>query len=1100
MKQIIYNKIRSAITLLLMLFGFYGFGQTTISGRVIDETGEPLPGASVYEIDDTERILGGVATDISGNFRIPLKGTNTKLKVSFISYESKIVVPTGTQMVIKLTLNVEQLETVTIAGKKDRQLDQGYLSITKREEVGSSASIDIAEVEEIPAMSAAEALQGRLPGVNIQLASADPGAGLQIQIRGNTALFGNNTEPLIVLNGIPLQNNTEDFDFTTNDVNDYSALLDVPVQDIESIDVLKDASSTAIYGSRAANGVIVINTKRGVKGKPRVSFNYVGAFRAKPRPIPLLSGDEYSTLMLEGVFNANGAFSPAVSSSNNQPISYDPGYDFFHEYSQNTDWIDAITQTGYTHTYNLAVSGGGDKSLFRVASSYSTQEGTTVGVDLRRMVTSLNLDYYVSKRLTFSGDIRYTRSLNNKTYDIQTEGSGHELDNLRTVAFKKAPNMSIWERDSLGNATNVYFSPEETYQGSSYNRWYNPVAMANEAYTLLESNRVRSVLTLKYQIVPGLNVTSYGVSDIDNKDTRRFLPVDVVGTRWFSANTNKASHSTGNSNSFESRTRINWVKETPFKLLPGVLKPNKSDGIQKISLVTAFELNSTRTVSFKGESSNTASVNLQNYSSENTLQNLKYTIKLRRTMSYLFSGHYSLFDRYLFNVTLRADGNSSFGNKNRFGLFPAFGVGWIFSDEPFMNSVKWVDLAKFRFSYGYNGNLPNSDAIFQALYKQGQPYLDNSSIRPDNIQLAELKWETSYQTDIGVDMQMFDDRLLAVFDFYDRKNYDILAKDLPIPTLSGHSKLAWGNGPSVQNSGIEVALEYKLIDKKDLSFKVNFNLARNRNKLLALPENEDNERGDPNSNGSFIKKAEVGRPTGSIFGYDFLGVYSTEEDTYVRNGNGEPYIDRNGEVLKYRFGTGYEFQAGDAIYRDINEDGVIDRHDIIFLGDANPNFTGGGGFTLQYKNFMLRTFIRYSSGQSIINNVRMRTQNMYDRSNQSVIVANRWRKEGDITDIPRSLRGDGFNWLGSNRFVENGSFVRVNNITLRYQVPAKKLRSMGLKKLNVFTSVTNPFTFTKYKGQDPETGVSRTNPWKYGEDNASTPRSIDYTIGITTEF
>ena len=1059
-----------------------------ITGKIVDDTGFELPGATVYEINDQDRIIDGVVTDISGNFSYRLKGSNSRLRITYIGFVPQTVEINGqTNFEIILKTDIESLDEVTVVGRKEEAVDAGYLSINKSEQVTATSTINMEEVGEIQAVSAAEALQGRIAGVNIELASADPGAGIRIQIRGNTSLLGGTSDPLIVLDDIPLQT-SEDFDFSTNNVEDYSALIDIPVEDIKEISILRDAASTAIYGSQAANGVVIIKTKRGQKGKPRVEYSNRFSITQKPRQIPLLNGNEYATLMLEGLFNENEGLNVAVP----EELSFDPNFVNFQEYNDNTDWIDAITQTGFTQAHNLAVSGGGDKSRYRISTGYTNQQGITIGTDLDRIFTALNLDYDVSRKLRFSADFRYTNTNNRQSFD----------DQLRSRAYRKAPNMSIFVEDENGNDTDVYFSPEENFQGDGF-FWYNPVAMAREAFRRVLSNRVRSVLSVRYKVSPSINITSYGVYDVDSKEVEAFRPQIVVGTVWHSDRTNVSNHNSGTSNNFNFRTKAVYSKELPFNFLPGIFQDNGQDAVQKISVVGAFDLQTRRTLSFSGTGIRTASSDLQSYQAPSPINGFNNRENEFRGLSYTGLVHYSIFSRYLFSASVRADGTSRFGENQRFGVFPSAGVGWVFSDEPFMNGANFLNFAKFRYSYGVNGTNPSRDVVTTATYARETSYVDLASVKPDGLQLLNLKWEESFQSNWGLEAVMFDNKVSFEFDYYIKKTFDIIVPNFEIPQLTGGRTQAFGNGASINNRGWEFSTNINVYSKNDLDISFNFNISRNRNRVIELPDSWESERGNVLENGQYLKRIEVGKPNGAFFGYRHLGVFATDDDAILRNDEGGIIFEADGITprrLRFNNTDGYAFRGGDAIYEDINGDGVINELDIVFLGDANPQFYGGFGTNVKYKGFFLKAFLRYNLGQDVINRVRINTENMHNRSNQSAVVTNRWRKPGDVTNIPRALLNEGFNWLGSDRFVEEASFLRVNNITFGYQFRKSQLSKLGLQELRTYVTVVNPYTWTNYTGQDPQIGFNRRDPWQYGEDNARTPAPIVYTIGLSTKF
>ena len=492
-----------------------------------------LPGASIVEMDRTGRIITGAITDAFGNYIIKISDPENKIIFSFIGYKSFETHLNG-RKTIDVSLEAESLEIEQIQVVGEKKINNGFMSISERNLTTSIQRMDAKEIENIQATSIDEAMQGRLAGVDIVASSGDPGAGMSIRIRG-TSSINSSSEPLIVVDNIPYDTEiSADFDFATADEEGYAAMLNISPEDIQEIIVLKDAASTAQWGSKAANGVLMIKTKRGTIGKPVVKYTYKFSLAEQPHPIPMLNGDQYSMMILEGFMNLRGV----PISADNKEFRYDPEWEDYYNYSQNTDWIGAVTRTGFTHDHNISLSGGGEKARYRFSVGYLKQIGTTLGTDLSKLSGRLNLDYYVSDKISFSTDISYNLGDNNKNYpDIDTKKYKHS--GIREVAYNKMPNMSIYEMDEEGNPTDVYFSPEENSQGGWYTT-YNPVAMADKGMYNIRNNRIVPTFSLRYSIFSTLQYTSDVAFDINNEKRRSFLPQDATGKNWTDPNVNRA--------------------------------------------------------------------------------------------------------------------------------------------------------------------------------------------------------------------------------------------------------------------------------------------------------------------------------------------------------------------------------------------------------------------------------------------------------------------------------------------------------------------------------------------------------------------------------
>ena len=1065
------------LILMLPLISVFSQVPSVLKGKVIDdETGEALIGVTIIEVNELNRSLNGTVTDLNGNFTLRLSNPDTKVRISYIGFMTEEHTISGqTFLEVDLEEETQLLDEVVVTAEAKKI--GGFIPISERDLTSAVSTVDMKELEEIKVSSVGEMLQGRASNVDITMASGDPGAGMSVRIRGTASISGSN-QPLIVVDGVPFEIELDnDFDFSAVTQEQFSGLLNIAPEDILTIQVLKDAAATAVWGSRGANGVLLIETKRGVKGKTTFDYIYKLSILQQPKSIPLLDGDSYSMLMLEGILNSGSTEIP-------KELAYDKNWEEYHNYSQNTNWLDEITQTGLAHDHNFSLMGGGESALYRFSLGYLDQEGTTKGTHFTRFTSRFNLDYHVSRKLLFSGDLSYAYSDNDLSYRESTE---HYQDarGVRQLAYIKAPNMSIYDFDSEGNMSDNYFSPGENFQGSG-NRWYNPVAMANESTWNRKQHRLRTKFQLKYNILDNLVFQSFVAYDIDNQLENRFLPQNVTGLHWTSTSVNLASGMDLQSS----------VLETQAQLLYTLLRGSK----HKLTTMIAFTLSDKKNRWYYGSTSNLPSSYLTNYAQPAPIYWIGDGYSQNRMVAFLGFAHYSLLDRYLVQFNIRREGSSRFGYESRWGTFPSISFAYRISAEPFMASLKFLNDLKLRYSYGVNGNQPSGSYGYFNLYSTGQEYIDMAVVVPTNLQLDNFRWEKNSQVNWGLDLSAFKNYLEFHFDVYSQKSKDLIWENLSLPSTSGFPRITrnWG---SMDNRGWELMFVTDIIRKEKLKLDVNFNIAHNENKITEIPENFDFEFGSEANNGQYARRAVAGHPIGSFYGFKYLGVYPTDADAVAQDGDGNVIYDMAGDPLYMRYGNadGYRFRGGDAIYQDINYDGLINELDIVKLGDSNPRFLGGFGSKAVWGNFIATLFFHYRLGQDIVNRTKINNENMYYRNNQSVSVLNRWRRQGDITDIPRALYNQGYNYLGSDRFVEDASFVRFKSASISYSFRnfANRIR---LKDLKLHFMVYNLYTWTMYTGVDPEVPMFSNDPFFIGEDKADTPPPMSFIFSINIKF
>lgn len=1063
-----------------------------VKGKIIDKKDkQPIIGASVVLLDKDKRIVKGVSTDIDGNYALPVVDKSYKIAVSFLGYKSTTPIAITKPIInFQLEASSNDLEEVQIVSKAKADNGSG-MSIDKRDQTSAIATINTKELEDMQAASIDQALQGRLAGLDIAASSGDPGAPMQIRIRGTSSINGA-VDPLIVVDGMPYDITIpSDFNFATSDENNYGQLLNIAPSDIKEISVLKDAAATSVWGSRAANGVLVITTKRGALGPPSISYNFKGSYSKQPSAIPMLNGNQYSTLILEEFYNAGRQFSNTDFAKQFQYDKNDP-YNFYN-FSNNTDWLGAITRIGYLQDHNLAVSGGGEKAKYRASLNYFDQQGTTKGTSLGRLSSRINLDYQVSNRIRFSADVVYTHIDNKNLY---TNG-------IRDVAYSKMPNQAVYEYDEYGNLTNNYFSPASTAQGIftyDFSRrrvggTYNPLAMALAASNIQLGERVIPRFNLQYIIIPDrLRLNANFQADISNTKVKTFLPQIATGRPFTEQVVNLASDADGDSFTIATNVTLSYTPELGKK--------------HNLIAFARFDSNDSRRTGQNMLASNTASSYLTDPAIDgrtNLNGSVGSSFAQSRSVGLLLNAQYKFLDRYIFNAGIRGDGNSKFGPNNRYGLFPSASVRWRVSGEPFMKKLnKVIDDFSFRASYGIAGNAPRNDYSYFNVYENyGFSYLGNAGVYSSNIELSDLRWEKVAQSNVGLTIVMLKNRLNLDIDVYRKRTTDLFYPDLQIPSYNGYNGVDLNSG-KLDNQGWEFSLNYTAVRSKKLRLDFNFNIASNENIIREIdPRFPRENRGRITDNNVYKVYIQENNPFGSFYGFRFKGVYKDLNSTIATDANGNQIIGPNGEKVFMRFAypsIDYVFKPGDTMYEDINHDGNIDYKDVVYLGNGNPKLTGGFGTSIVFNgNLSLRTTFTFRTGYQIINGTKIATTNMYGFNNQSTAVLRRWRTEGDVTDIPRAVYGTGYNFLGSDKYIEDGSYLRLRSVTLKYDFAKNFIKRIGIRGLSANLTVENILTFTRYTGQDPEVPV-RLSAFSTVIDYSTTPPIKTVTLGLTANF
>ena len=1108
-----------------------------VTGQIWDDF-EPLPMANVIEVDKSKRIVSHCVTDYNGNFSLKITNPKNLIRISYIGCVTKdLQINKRTFGRIVLASNTT-LKEVTV--KAVRKTQTSGLAIPVREISGATQTIDMKEFEGIGMTSVDEALQGRISGLDIVANSGNLGAGTTMRLRGVSTINGN-ANPLIVVNGNVFDNDaTKDFDYTNANEERFAELLNVNPEDIQEITVLKDAAATAIWGSQGANGVIEIKTKRGSRGKTKVTYSYRFSGSWQPEGYKLLNGDDYTMYLKEAFFNPTqtDGYGNSNSSKYVPEIGYNKNFSEYNMFNDNTDWRKEIRSFGQNHQHYVSLEGGGEKAAFRVSLGYDMQTGTIIKQKLDRITNRVALDYYVSDRIKIQSnfDLAYTR--NKKNY----RPGGKDL---LAIALEKMPNLSVYEEDEYGNDTDHYYTmnpnitkSDGTYaaQGKILEDQYkmaNPVAVAYLAKNTETTVKLSPEFILRYELLgtaeePTKHKLSYEgqiVFDIFTKNEDSFLPGTILSSNFTSDDYNVASQDAYKSHSLSTRHTMTFV-------------PHFNNESHSLSFMARYQYNyGTSSSQNLKEKWLPTSTDLTSPLAGGVNDGFGSSAGIWKSQFFLFQGHYAYKGKYIFDATVRVDGSTKFGPGRRWGAFPGLSFRWNIVDEPWMEPVQWLDMLSIRPGWGRVGRQPGQEGLYYSKYASDGQYMGQNAIVPSNIRLADLQWEEQDTWNLGFDFGIFD-KITGDLSIYTKTTRSLINNNPSIPSNSGFSNLSIKNIGSMRNNGWEFNINAnKLVNIGKFSMDFNVTFANNRNEILDMdPTILESMNGDGSTpdNGKYISMVRLNNPLGAIYGYRSLGVYRysdyydaldaynagdiTEEELnsvniapVVRNANGEIVYDSKGapKYMVYDYeNKDYHFVGGDAIYEDVNHDGQINALDVVYLGSSLPKMTGGFGFKMNYREWSMNVQFNYRYGNKVINAARMGIENMSNNSNQSQAINWRWHNEGDVALLPRAASTSNeitggkvyattHNYLGSDRFVEDASFLRLNYIQLAYQFKPALVKQWGLDRLRLSATLNNLFCITKYSGADPEVVQAGFSP---ASDGSRTPRARSFTLNALIAF
>ncbi len=1059
------------VTASLLCCAFLIQAQSTVRGTVTDETGEGLAGVTIRVLEDVSR---GGTTDVAGAFSVKASAGET-LELSYSGYTTqKVTVPAGGAAVdVRLAPSNSVLNEVVVVG---------YGTQKKSDLTGAVSSVSGEELKNTVVTNFDQALQGRVAGVQVTQNSGQPGGAASIRIRGANSITGS-SEPLYVIDGIPFQGDgtsVAGFDWAggANGQNRVNPLSAISPNDIVSVEVLKDASATAIYGARAANGVILVTTKRGKKGESKISYSGYYGTQSLRKKIDMMNLQEFADYQLQ--------ISRDLNLPNNQ-YYLDPSL-----LGEGTDWQDEVFRTAGMQNHQLSVTGGTDKTTYAISGGVFQQDGIIIGSDFNRYNTRLNLDNQVKSWLKVGGSLAYSGT--KETITLNDGGDGIILQALVTQ-----PDIAV--KDFSGN----YAGPEVTYGATNY----NPVAAALQRNNTLNRQRLMANFFGDLTLAKGLTFRSEIGFDDNHSLNRAFQPTYKWGVL------------TNNENQLRQReeSSLFWIWKNYLTYTV------KIGAKQSLTTLVGTEAQKSTWQGSQVTKKNFATNDIQVLSEGDDITSRTTGWKDAAAIaSYFGRFNYNYDERYLLTLTLRADGSSKFGPQNRWGYFPSGSFAWRIGNEEFMKSMN-TNL-KLRVGYGEVGNQAIANYLYgSSLQTFNTPF--GTAYRLEKIANPKLKWEATKQFNAGVDFSLFKNRMDVTVDVY-KKNTDDMLLQLSIPSYLGGSnytdiRAPYANVGRMENKGLDLSINSHNFNRKNFSWNTGVNFSRNRNKVLELDDDAKVYYRNLYWYSEFqtVTRTSVGDPIGVFYGYQTDGVFSNQEDilnhaVQIQDPNSVTTEDPNGKnLVDKRAGV----WVGDLKFKDLNGDGIINTEDQTIIGNPKPDCTFGINNDFKFGPFDLVVFLSGSYGAEILNYTRVQIEGQTSLfSNQAASVANRARygyndPTGSDLDpanvyllnsdaqLPRPATNDNNrNNRMSDRFIEDGSYLRLQNVLVGYTLPAKFTQKFRVQKLRIYANGQNLHTFTNYSGYDPEIGAFNQDPLMQNIDMGRYPSPRVYTFGVDVDF
>jgi len=1081
------KNIKLMLVMLLMFVSSAVMAQVTVTGTVLDDTGEPAIGATVRE----KGTQNGAATDIDGHFSIKVNNANSTLTVSYVGYLTQDVKLAGRKNVtVTLKSDAETLSDVVVVG---------YGTMKKSDISGASSTIGESAIKGSIITNLDQALQGHAAGVTAVQNSGAPGSSSSIRVRG-TATINANAEPLYVIDGVIIQGGGQSgADFGLGDalgngtVSTISPLSTIDPSDIVSMEILKDASATAIYGAQGANGVVLITTKRGKAGDAKFTYNGSLSVSRQTKRLDILNLREFGEYV--NLFASQGE--GTVPATLVDPSILGTG----------TNWQDAVFQTALQHSHQVSAEGGTDKVKYYVSGSYMNQEGTIIGSSFNRFSGRANLDAELKSWLKMGLNVAYS----NSNDDLKLADSDEGIINY---SITTTPNIPIYDMDGKYAST--------SYEGSSNP---NPIAMSLLNSNLLNRQKLNGSIFFDVTLLKGMTWHTELGFDIGTSKADRYRPVIELATY----------HQLANSSSIQKNSNKYWALKNYLTYMRSFGKHNVTAMVGQEAWESKYDYTSITNTLLPSD-------DVHNPALGTGVPSIGSGFGSSSMASFFTRWTYSFDNRYNATYTYRYDGSSNFGPANRWAGFHSFAASWRFNNEKFMEfSKSWLSNGKLRAGWGQTGN-SNIGGYKWGVSLKNQTSALGQSNRPSNIANTGIRWEKQEQINLGLDLGFFNDALNVTFDFYNKESKDMLMP-LSLPTYMGTSgngssalTAPYGNYGDIRNTGFEITLDAHPLRGK-FQWDTNFQISFNRNKLVSLNDGTGNTVlagwGQWGGIEPQVAQTTVGESLFNFYGYVTDGLYQSLEDIE----NSPTPLKPAKDGIYSRTSTVW---VGDIKYKDISgpdgkPDGVINEYDRTNLGSPFPKFTFGFTNTFRYDNFDLNIFITGSVGNKIGNYTKWKSTHMNNTwVNQIADVKNAARLvpidpdkdysagvdlgDGrlitnwfdDITNVkienagttmPRvSINDPNDNDRWSDRYIEDGSYVRLKNISLGYNVPKKLITKLGLQSLRVSANIQNLLTITGYDGYDPEVGASTQSSYVYGLDNGRYPSPTTYSFGLNVSF
>ncbi len=1018
---------------ILLLASSFTWGQSNmITGVVADKAnGEKLPGVTLVE----EGTMNGTTTDIDGNFKLKLTNSPANLVVSFIGYATQRISTAGkTTINIALESEITDLSEVVVVG---------YGTQKKKVVTGAIASVTSQEITSTPVLRIDQAMQGRTAGVQVTNLSGQPGEAPTIRIRG--AGTTGNSNPLYIVDGIAVGG------------IDY-----LNPGDIESIDVLKDAASAAIYGARAANGVVLITTKSGKAGKMSITYSGYTGFQNVAQKLEMLDDGQYRMIMNEGARNAGLA----------EP------FDLNEIPANNTNWQDYLFQKNAPmQNHEVSITGGNEKTTYASSMSYFSQQGIIGGdkSQFDRITARLNTKSQVNKVFSFGNNLSYTHIIrrgigSNESFN-GAYSSALNLDPLTPLYEENPDNLSL---PPYSNEPVVKDNQGRVYGISNYvgAEIVNPLALLEIQTGETRVDKIVGSIFGEAEIIKGLKVnTSLGI-DLAYVLNDSYRPLYYLNGAQLNIDKTSVSKGIDRYFTWQWENTISYTKQISdhnFSLLAG-----------------------TTASKFKYENLTGFNAKVPLFDPDNVYLNMATDTVWVATGGASHSALASIFGRvtydykskYAFTGILRRDGSSKFGANNRYGIFPSLGVSWVVSDENFFPKIKNLDQIKFRASWGINGNQEIGDYQFISTINKSRGYIFGLGrivgASPSYIENADIRWEESIQTDIAIDLAAFNNRLIATVDYYIKTTSGLLER-IPIPGHVGNDAPV-ANVGSVENRGVEVSVNWRH-KVKEFHYAFGVNASYNKNKMTKIGNEEKALPGANWAIAGAVTRAEEGLPIAYFWGYKTDGLFQNQAEIFQHIGN-------TGQVLQPNA------KPGDVRFVDVNKDGKIDADDRTMIGNPTPDWTLGFNASADYKNFDFSMLLIGTLGNEIFNGSQRQDLRF---TNRTTAILDRWTGEGTSTEVPRYTWIDvNNNYRVSDLYIEDGSYLRLKNIQIGYTLPSGILRRMGASTWRFYVSAENLLTLTKYTGADPEIGAR--SSFDIGIDRGSYPQARTWRLGTSISF